>query len=66
MPKEPTGSPATLDGWEPVAGAADADEVATLKPAPGTRTRYLLVWLTKLPKAGSGFRGEIAEVTVQR
>ena len=34
-----------------------------LDPAPSTR--YLLVWLTKLPPADGGFRGEIAEITVR-
>jgi hypothetical protein len=30
-----------------------------------TRTRYLVVWLTKLPAADGGFRGQIDEVTVR-
>jgi hypothetical protein len=30
------------------------------------KTRYVLVWLTKLPKADGGYRGEISEVTVQK
>lgn len=29
------------------------------------RTRYLIVWLTKLPAVPGGFRGEISEVTVR-
>lgn len=30
-----------------------------------TTTRYLIVWLTKLPASGSGFKGQIAEITVR-
>jgi hypothetical protein len=29
------------------------------------RTRFLVVWLTKLPAVTGGYRGEIAEVTVR-
>lgn len=32
---------------------------------PGTRTRYVLVWLTKLPADGAAFRGQVAEITVR-
>jgi putative peptidoglycan lipid II flippase len=39
-----------------------------LKPATPVKTRYVLVWLTSLPKEsdGNGYRGEISEVEVQR
>ena len=43
--------------------AASEQAVVELDPAPSTR--YLLVWLTKLPPADGGFRGEITEITVR-
>lgn len=71
VPKnDPTESPEELSGWKSVAELEDAkDGAVVLKPAAATRTRYVLVWLTSLPKESKGdnaFRGEIAEVTVQR
>jgi hypothetical protein len=59
-------SPEQADDWEAVAKLEEGGEVAVLKPTPGTRTRYVLVWLTSLPKDGDGYRGEIAEVSIQR
>jgi putative peptidoglycan lipid II flippase len=57
-----------VDGWKPVATADNAGSTAALKPAAPVKTRYVLVWLTSLPKEsdGNGYRGEIAEVTVLR
>lgn len=66
---DPAESPQTVGGWKSVAEVKDAGEgPAVLKPATRTKTRYVLVWLTSLPKAskGDGYRGEISEVTVQR
>jgi len=62
-PAEPGQEP---DDWKKVGGAEEAGETVSVKADAGTKTRYVLVWLTKLPKEGSGFRGEIAEVTIQR
>ena len=36
-----------------------------LRLEPKQRTRFLIVWLTKLPAAPGGYRGEISEVTVR-
>jgi hypothetical protein len=69
VPKvDPSQSPSTVDGWNPVATADNAGATAVLKPAAPVKTRYVLVWLTRLPKEanGSGYRGEISEVSVQR
>jgi hypothetical protein len=63
---DPTKSPATVGGWKSVAKAEDAGESATLKPPAPVESRYVLVWLTKLPKEGSGYRGEISEVKIQK
>ncbi len=59
-------SPEQPDDWEAVAKLEGGGETAVLKPTPGTRTRYVLVWLTSLPKDGDGYRGEIAEVSIQK
>lgn len=67
IPEDDTAqSPPKLDGWKSVTKLTESGEAAVLKPPNSVKTRYLLVWLTKLPKAGNGYRGEIAEVTVQR
>jgi hypothetical protein len=60
-----TATPESLDQLDKVGGAADAREQATVQLEPGPRTRYLLVWLTKLPAVPDGFRGEITEISVR-
>lgn len=57
---------------EPPAELADATELGRVAGAGTsatievpTTTRYLIVWLTKLPADGSHFRGQIAEITVR-
>jgi hypothetical protein len=32
---------------------------------PSANTRYVLVWLTKLPEVPGGFKGEITDITVR-
>ena len=67
VPKTDPSQPASaVSGWKSVASAEDAGASAVLKPATPPKTRYVLVWLTSLPKEGSGYRGEISEVTVQK
>lgn len=52
--------------WSVVAQSAAAGADVTLTPAQATRTRYLLVYLTKLPKVDQNrYRGGIAEVQVR-
>jgi putative peptidoglycan lipid II flippase len=69
VPKvDPSQSASTVDGWKPVATLDNAGSAAVLKPTAPVKTRYVLVWLTKLPKQsdGNGYRGEISEVSVLR
>jgi hypothetical protein len=55
--------PTSLDGFQKV--ASDQASTATLTPRSKVKSRYLLVWLTKLPQESSGhFRGRIAEINV--
>jgi hypothetical protein len=60
-----TESPDSLAQLDRVAAEADAPERATVELDPAPKTRFLLVWLTRLPEVSGGFRGEIADVTVR-
>jgi hypothetical protein len=63
----PTGvteSPESLEQLDKVGSRADAPERATVELESTPKTRYVLVWLTKLPPVSGGFRGEIADITV--
>ncbi len=67
----PTGSSTppvmrTDKAWRRVAEASAASGQTTLQPTSSVRTRYLLVYLTSLPKEGSGYRGGIDEVEVEQ
>ena len=58
-------APDDVGGLEPAStGTATEErlEVTLDEPASG---RYVVVWLTSLPDAGDGFRGEVAEVAVE-
>ena len=60
-----TQSPDSLDQLDKVASRPDAPERATVTLDPRPKTRYLLVWLTKLPAVSGGYRGEITDITVR-
>ncbi|WP_433163900.1 protein kinase family protein [Kribbella sp. CA-247076] len=69
VPKGDTSkSPTATSGWTPVAEEEEQPEgTASLTLSKPTETRYVLVWLTRLPKeSGSKYRGEISEVAIQR
>ncbi|MGH8889047.1 MAG: hypothetical protein ACRDV3_04710 [Acidothermaceae bacterium] len=56
--------PPTTDKQMSIAAtAADAGAQVTLRPTKPTTARYWVVWLTKLPAGGGGFRGGVAEVS---
>jgi serine/threonine protein kinase len=57
--------PDSLDQLDKVATSADAPERATVKLDPTPKTRYVLVWLTRLPAVSGGFRGEIVDISVR-
>ncbi len=48
----------------PVATAAGSAQVAVLSPPSGTAARYLLVWITKLPRNGARYQVGIAALQV--
>jgi serine/threonine protein kinase len=58
-------SPAELADTRRVAGTTAEGTQAVIRLDPKPRTRFVLVWLTKLPPASGGFRGEVAEVAVR-
>ena len=51
------------DDFTVLATAADAGTTAILAPTDLNPHRYWLVWVTKLPAAGGGFKARLAEVT---
>jgi serine/threonine protein kinase len=57
--------PADLADARRVAGITVDSTTGILRADPEVRTRFLVVWLTKLPAATGGYRGEITEVTVR-
>jgi len=63
-PEDVTSAPTSADQLDVVASAPNAGLQADLKPDEPVTTRYLLVYLTKLPPAPGGFEGQIAEVSV--
>ncbi len=50
--------------WRRVASRSDAGSSATLTPDSPVTTRFVLVYLTSLPKEGSGYKGGIYEAEV--
>jgi hypothetical protein len=56
--------PADLGDLRQVTNSTRADESVTLRPKGDLRTRFLVIWMTRLPAVSGGYRGEITEVTV--
>jgi putative peptidoglycan lipid II flippase len=52
--------------WRTVAAESKAGQSATLTTEQDVTTRYVLVYLTSLPKEGNGYRGGIYEVEIQQ
>ena len=58
--------PMTSDrDWRSVAKQSQAGATATLTAGEPVTTRYVLVYLTSLPREGGGYRGAIYEVEVR-
>jgi hypothetical protein len=60
-----TEPPESLDQLDRIAARADAPQRVTVQLDPRPTTRYLLVWLTRLPEVSGGFRGEITDISVR-
>jgi hypothetical protein len=54
-----------LDDYDVVAQVSNASGLVELRPEQQKQARYLLVWLTALPADGSGYQGQIAEISVR-
>ena len=54
--------PALWSSVATVEGAGEQIEIRSPRPVTG---RYVLVWFTKLPASGSGYRGGLKEVTLR-
>lgn len=65
-PQGVTSTPTTLDQFDKVATKSDAGKQVTVKLGHEPTTRYVLVWLTRLPPYPGGYRAQIDEVTVRQ
>lgn len=62
-PEGASSEPTTLDGFTKVADGSGSN--VSLKPGKPVQTRYVLVWLTKLPQTDEGnFRGKVSEIKI--
>jgi len=64
-PDDTQAAPTSTDGLTTVASAKDAGTTVTLEPKKKLTTRWLVVWLTSLPAAPGGFKGQVAEISVR-
>ena len=54
-----------LGDYTKVAASTDASGRVVLTLDKPTQGRYVLIWLTKLPSVGGGYRGQISEVVIR-
>jgi Protein kinase domain len=64
-PEGTTAAPTGVNGLSKVAEVTDGGTTISLKPSSSLHTRFLVVWLTGLPRGDGGFRGGIAEIVVR-
>jgi putative peptidoglycan lipid II flippase len=65
VPEAQTSPPQVAGDLHVVASATDSGDQVTLTPQSTVSTRFLLVYLTKLPPDGKGYKGGIAELKVE-
>ena len=63
-PRSLQAPPSSTEGLTRVASAENAGHRVRLPFAKPVTTRWLVVWLTSLPPAPGGFKGQVAEVSV--
>ncbi|MCW2784638.1 MAG: serine/threonine protein kinase [Marmoricola sp.] len=61
-----TDAPTELADTHLLKTVTGAGTSAVVPFAPAVRTRFLVIWLTKLPAFAKGYRGEIDEITVRK
>ncbi len=59
-----TAPTASATDYALVGSAHDAGTSTTVTLAKPVKTRYLLVWLTSIPKVAGGYEGKVAEIQV--
>ena len=59
------GEPSGIEGLRRIGVQSQAGERVTVRLRQAVRTRYVVVWLTSLPRVDGGFRGGISDVTVR-
>jgi len=65
-PRQAATAPSQPGQFQTVARASEASGRTVLKPQKPVSTRFLLVWLTKLPpESGGTYRGFVNEITVE-
>ncbi|WP_167880543.1 protein kinase domain-containing protein [Nocardioides guangzhouensis] len=57
-------APTGIDGLDELASGEATGTEVTLEPEKPTSARWLVVWLTRAPDVGGGFRGAVAEIAV--
>ena len=57
--------PTTTEGLETVEARSGVSGEIALRGAEAVQTRYVVVWLTALPRATDGYQGAVAEVVVR-
>lgn len=65
-PEAAVEAPESMDAWQEIGKATGAGDTAQIKLDKPVKTRFLLVWFTKLPAEGGDFRGGVAEIVVRR
>ena len=60
-----TSAPTQIDQMDKVGAEQDAGDRAVVQLDPRPTSRFIVVWLTELPSADGGFRGEISDITVR-
>ena len=58
-------APTSISGLDKVASATGAGTHVDLHLKHQVTTEYLVIWLTSLPPASGGYKGQIAEITVR-
>lgn len=61
-PADATSMPTAFEDFREVARGGGTD--LTLQPEQAVTTRYVLVWLTKLPADGDGYRGRVTNIEI--
>ncbi|MCU7823678.1 protein kinase family protein [Kitasatospora sp. DSM 101779] len=60
----PQTSKAGFDGFGDAIASGTSSNELQLKPKKPVTTRFLLIWLTAIPNDGGGYKGQVAEITV--